>query len=253
LLIIYSQSLFAQIDESEIKIVTKAYYYYEFSKYETYDNIYDDTEDRSSEDSILRDVVEIYYPNIQTPDSKLNTFINDAILKNVGVDIENSVSNKMDRSYDSLEEMPSVTYTTFTINYISSLFISLTINQNGEACCGASGASHHSIPLTFDLVNKKIICFEDVIRKKQYEKAYNILVDQYTKNTSDEIQLEKYIDQGYLQTLLKTPVVVFADKMIVYQNVSYGGKSVDITIAFEYEKYADLFNKEFLMKINKKN
>ena len=63
LLVIYSQCLFAQIDERKINIVPKDYYLYEFSKKDTNDETYDES-DSLYVDSVLIDIVEISYPYI---------------------------------------------------------------------------------------------------------------------------------------------------------------------------------------------
>ena len=61
------------------------------------------------------------------------------------------------------------------------------------------------------------------------------------------MQLEGYRDNHYLENILKSWIAISQNKIIIYRNVSYGGKGADNAINFEYNK--SLFKKEFLKRV----
>jgi len=63
------------------------------------------------------------------------------------------------------------------------------------------------------------------------------------------MQLEGYRDNHYLENILKNWIAISQNKIIIYRNVSYGGKGADNAINFEYDKYASLFKKEFIKRV----
>jgi hypothetical protein len=246
LFLIFPIITFGQVDTNQIKISSKDYYEYILA--ENGSSCIDIEIDSTV--IVYEEIFEYQYPYIQTPDTSLNKFMNDTIFGIVGRNNNSLIKRKY--NWLCIWDMASENSMDYNVNLISPFFISITINLHSYAGGGANGASHDKIPLTFDLVNKKILTTTDVFNKKYYKIAYDILLQQFKTYTTDEIQMEKFKETNFLPWIIDRPVAILQDKIIFYQNVSYGGKSADAEIIFEFEKYPEIFNKKIIRQITRK-
>ena len=244
LLLFYSQFVSGQVDASKIKTISKEFNRYEFSE---------EQDDSSSSLPLMTESFEATYPEIKTPDPLLNKFINDTIQKIIGIYRSKGVSKRIIHDYTSILDKPSEIDINFSANFISPQYISVTIRRDWEAGGGANGSSHYRIPLSFDLVNKKIVSFLDILEEKEYQMAYDILFEKFKGYTKDEMQLELYRNHQYLNNMLDSWVAIFVDEVIIFRNVSYGGKSADEEISLDFKTHSNLFKKGFLKRIKAKN
>ncbi len=146
-----------------------------------------------------------------------------------------------------------MTSQSYKVNFISSYFISITIDIDSYAGGGGNGSSHARIALTFDLVNRKIITTSDIFNKPSFPSVYNIFKEQFNSLQNDEINCyEKFNRSDSLFWVQNSPFALYTDKIILYTAVSYGHGYYDGEIIYEFEKFPDIFDKKFLSIIMKK-
>ncbi len=253
-LFILTISAIGQIDTSKIKIKTKTYYEYTLkatNECNHTDSIYIDYVPAYS------DIKEISYPYIKTADTSLNSFINDTIEKIVQVNELNRPSPKKDKDIEwlCLDDKPSEFYLDYKINSVSSKYISLTIATADYACCGANGAGHGQTPLTFDLSKRKLLILKDIIYSKYDSTVYNIIIKEMKQSNPNLFNEGGEINNPNLfhfASTLDFPFALKDDRLIIYWYIGWGCCYSYADINIYFDKYPDLFDKNFLTTVQKK-
>jgi hypothetical protein len=245
-----------QIDTNKIKIFAL-----EYNEYIPADESYLYALDNTDTLTIYQEIFEYSFPYIQTTNKDLNKLINDTITKIVGVGMHKTISiegknssPKIKWSWKEISDKPAEHYKNYKVHFISPYFISITINSHSYAGNGGNGSSHGTIALTFDLENKKVLNTSDIFKRQSYPIAYKIFKQQFDSLTESEFaSQEKFNRQDSLFWVQNSPFALFNDKIILYTAVYYGHGYYDGEIVYEFEKYKDLFNNEFLITIKKMN
>ncbi len=184
----------------------------------------------------------------------MNKFINDTIRKIVGV---NEVLQTSRRSwkYTCIDDKPSELYITYKINFVNSRYLSLTIISDEYAGGGANGASHEQTALTFDLQKRKILLLKNAVKKQYDSTVYRIVVEQMKASSPDlfdQFGAADNPDLFHFTSTLDHPIAIKKDRIIIYWDVSWGGRSSREEINIYFDKYAHLFDKKFIETVRKK-
>ncbi len=238
------------------KILPQSYVEYDFDADDCWKLVKNRRPRKGSQSEITADqVTEGVYPIVRSTNFRLENFVNQAIRKTIFVSDLKYPTNPID--YDSLEcfdQAPNSSYFSYTENFTGETLLSITINQGGSSGVG-SGSGHLHDPLTFDLVNYKILNLEDVIRKDKKKLLYTItknLVEERNWNIGfnggfcdQEEDPDCYFYKHFESSVLKNGFAVNKKMIIFYLGVSYGGRSAAEPVIFEFDKYPDLLRPEF--------
>jgi hypothetical protein len=259
--LLISHNCFGQIAPSKIKIERGVYHGY-ICKEESQCPSDEDTIEYSNIDStavngktgclVYGEIIDITYPIITTSDPILDKFIKDTIEYFIRLN-ELTDYQKCDSSISAnwkcVFDKPSETRINFSVTYLNSNFLSITISKDGEAGGGASGASYGLIAFTFDLAKRKLLTLKDIVKRDKDSTLYNIAI----------IQLKKDIPQFFTEfdnpslfqfkSLLDKPFVISKDKITIYWNINAGERNFDAPVDIYFDNNTDLFNRGFLNKM----
>ncbi|MEQ9301921.1 MAG: hypothetical protein RIF33_25295 [Cyclobacteriaceae bacterium] len=194
------------------------------------------------------DIISMDYPHILTNDTDLDTLINRAIMNNIPETID---STKTNISPDSLYSLiraaghdPQEYSLSYKINLHSPYILSLTLQEHMSAGNGGNGWQTRKKPLTFDLVNKKLIEAKDIFH--EHSCPEEVLRKEYDIWLKDHLwSIEKRKSEMY-NVALSLPFAVFEDMVVFYVLTSNGGSSFDVDVTIDFKKYPYLFNENFL-------
>jgi len=237
-------NVYGQIDTNKINITTKQYYEFDYGPPEC----------EIDYDSVIIDVKKISYPIVKTPDETLNKFLNNTIRKITGVnELKGSPEKKV--KIHVCEDYLSEFYMTYALNFKNSRYLSFTFSTDWNAGGGGSGTTHDQIALTFDLVKNKTLLLKDIIKAQYDTDVYNISITELKKAVPTLFGQYGEIDNPQLfqfTSTLNFPVAVKKEGVVIYWKLSWGGRSAAEEVIIRFDKYANIFDKDFLTAVKNK-
>lgn len=259
ILLLFSYSSFGQIDTSKVKIEKQFYHGSHCKEKECFlEDSVQDTNIASlgkvdNADSVFAEIINITCPIIITSNPKLDKFINDTIEKVIGIHklIRYHECNSSE-NWSCLSDKPDILEKNFNVTFFNTSFLSLTISEDWEACCGASGANHNQTAFAFDLTKRELLTLKNIIKKGNDSTLYNIAIAQLRKSIPQFFSEYAKIDNPSLinfRSLLDDPFVISKNKITIYWSISAGGRGFDEPIDIYFDGYPNLFLKSFLVKV----
>ncbi len=234
-------NVYGQIDTNKISITTKQYFEYKYDHEAVCEIDYD---------SVISDEKVISCPFVKTPDETLNKFLNNTIRKMTGVNELKGSFKKVNWNY-KCEDRPSEFYLKYALNFKNSKYLSFIFSTEEYSGAG-SGSAHDQVPLTFDLVSSKTLLLKDIIKDQFDTDVYNISISQLRKAVPSLFEQYGEIDNPQLfhfTSTLNFPIAVKKEGVAIYWKLSWGGRSSAEEVIIPYDKYAHIFDKEFLTAV----